>query len=42
MDQRAAGAYVLTATATDVSGSNVVTSLPEDIKVKTNLPPLRR
>lgn len=34
-----AGSYVLTATATDVSGSNVVTSLPEDITVKTNRPP---
>jgi hypothetical protein len=37
-----AGAYVLTATAKDVAGTNTVTSAPVDITVKTNQPPIWR
>jgi hypothetical protein len=37
-----AGAYVLTATATDVAGTNVVTSPPAHITVRTNRLPIWR
>ena len=36
------GAYALTATATDVAGTNIVTSPPVGITVQTNRPPIGR